>query len=97
MLLVRHAAPSASQTSEPLLRQFLKRSPESLIPETPRLPSLVWYTVGSTTKRQADGTEEEEARAYLDVDLGGFWVWCLGVCPGSVRMTAGHQPAAATD
>lgn len=78
MLLVRHAAPSASQTSEPLVRQFLKRSPESLIPEAPRLPSLVWYTAGSTTKRQADGTEEEEARAYLDVDLGAFGSGALG-------------------
>lgn len=55
------------------------------------------YTVGSTTKRQADGTEKEEARAYLDVDLGGlldlvpwglFWVGSDdGRPPTSSRLT----------
>lgn len=70
------ATPPISQAREPLARQSqsLERSPESLIPETPRLPSAV-PTVGSTTTRQDDRTEEEEARAYLDVGLGSALVW----------------------
>lgn len=74
------ATPPISQACEPLVRQSLERGPESLIPESPRLPS-VCIPVGSTTKRQADRTKEEEGRAYLDVGLGlGAWDLVPGDC-----------------
>lgn len=71
MLLVRHAAPSVSQNSEPLVRQFLKRSPESLIPETPRLPGLVCIQLVPQPRDRPTGRKRK--RHAL------IWTWTWGL------------------